>query len=551
MIYPRGAHRGVRISGATALVTGASCGIGAAVAVDLARRGATVALVGRRPARLAETAAACRAVGGQAVTIVRDLANDDGVQSAAADARAKIGPIEVLVNCAGQHRFKPAVRVTADDLHEMFNVNFFGAVGLSLELLPEMLARRSGSIINVTSVTAHLPDPGEAVYGASKVALSHWSHTIALELQGTGVSVGVVSPGPINTETAPGNEFYAGRRYDVRYVSTGITRMVERGGIHRTSPRHFGALTALYPSCGLPLRALIARNRNSSFADESSWTQTKTSSLAGLRALVTGAAAGLGQAIAEELVRKGVAVVCADIDESRLAATVAQLEKRGTAAPLVADLRQHRECIGVADAATRLVGPLDILVNGAGVSTHESSLSMTVGTARELFAVNFFAPVHLANSTLSTMVSRKSGWIVNIGSVAGHIPTPFEAAYGASKAALWRWSHNLDMEIRNSGVRSCALSPGPMDTEIWEKDGSKNSYNGKLHPPEMVARAVCELISNPRAQITVPRRFALPGALYALAGRPTRWALRRFANRQSQHLSPTCSRVDGGPSNGP
>jgi len=125
-----------------------------------------------------------------------------------------------------------------------------------------MVERGCGSVINVTSVTAVLPDPGEAAYGASKAALSLWAHSIGLDLHRSGVTIGVVSPGPIDTETSRDDEYYSGRRYSRESVARDIVRAIERGATHRTSPRRFGLVTALYPACGAPLRAAIARQRS-------------------------------------------------------------------------------------------------------------------------------------------------------------------------------------------------------------------------------------------------------------------------------------------------
>jgi short-subunit dehydrogenase len=254
-------------------------------------------------------------------------------------------------------------------------------------------------------------------------------------------------------------------------------------------------------------------------------------SIAGSSALVTGAAAGLGRAIAEEFVAREVSVVCVDCDGARLEETVSQLSHRGKAWAIKADLRHRDECRAAFADATRLAGDVEILVNNAGVSLHQPTGSITLAAAREVFDVNFFAPVLMTTLALPTMLAKRSGSIINVASVAGHIPTPFEATYGASKAALWRWSHNVDMELRGSGVRVSTLSPGPMETEIWDKDNSRESYSGKLYAPRLAALAAVRLVTNAKTQRTAPRQFALPGVAYAIAARPTRWALRRFSGR--------------------
>lgn len=251
----------------------------------------------------------------------------------------------------------------------------------------------------------------------------------------------------------------------------------------------------------------------------------------GFTALVTGAGAGLGRAIATELIRRGGAVVCLDIDGARLSEVVADLSDLGTAWSVKADLRDRGECRDAVDEAQNLAGELHVVVNNAAVTRHERPETITIASVRDVFAVNFFAPVLISTTVLPSMVERHRGSIINVASVAGHIPTPFEATYGASKAALWRWSHNVDMELRGTGVRVSTLSPGPMDTEIWDTDGSRDSYHGKLYPPEVVAKATARLVAHPRTQRTVPGHFALPSVVYSLATRPTRWALRQFAAR--------------------
>src|SRR5204863_7613012 len=126
---------------------------------------------------------------------------------------AALGPIDVLVNSAGVGMALPASTATMDDVRRVFGVNFFGPVALTLAVLPGMLERRRGSIVNVTSVSGYVPNPGESPYGATKAALSRWAHGLAVELAGSGVHVGVVSPGPIDTEMAPGADEYKGKLY--------------------------------------------------------------------------------------------------------------------------------------------------------------------------------------------------------------------------------------------------------------------------------------------------------------------------------------------------
>ena len=245
----------VKINGAIAIVTGASSGIGAATAVGLAERGATVIGVARREDRLAETIAACQRHNAACIAHAGDVASRAFATEVVADANARFGRVDLLVNNAGISPAEDPVHHAADDVDTIMAVNFFGPIYLADAVLPGMVARGRGSIVNVTSVSGYVPTPGEPAYGASKAALSRWSHGLAVELHGTGVHVGVLSPGPIDTEIweHTGNEYH-GKLYPASVVADGVVRMIEKGQIHRTMPRRFGAVGAVYPLVGRPFR---------------------------------------------------------------------------------------------------------------------------------------------------------------------------------------------------------------------------------------------------------------------------------------------------------
>jgi short-subunit dehydrogenase len=159
---------------------------------------------------------------------------------------------------------------------------------------------------------------------------------------------------------------------------------------------------------------------------------------------------------------------------------------------------------------------------------HEPAQATTVEDVERLMATNFFGAVYLTMAALPGMLERRRGWIVNVTSVAGSIPNPNESAYGATKAALSLWSHGLAVDLHGTGVHAGALSPGPIDTDIWEMDAV---YDGRRYPPSVVADGVVQMIEGRKVQLTVPRRYGAVGALYPLLGRPLRWGLRRFARR--------------------
>ena len=246
----------MKISGRTAVVTGASSGIGAAVARDLARRGAQVVAVARRADRLAEVVDECRGSSPESVAHVADIGEPDTCREVVEQTLERFGSLDILVNNAGVSIHRHAARTPPKDIARLFDVNFFGPVHLTMAALPGMLESGSGSVVNVTSVAGYVPNPGESAYGASKAALSRWSHGLAVDLHGTGVHIGTLSPGPIDTEIWSLDEevTYQGKRYPPSVVATAVARMIEREQTHVTAPRLYGAIGVLYPMLGRAVR---------------------------------------------------------------------------------------------------------------------------------------------------------------------------------------------------------------------------------------------------------------------------------------------------------
>lgn len=185
--------------GRTALVTGASGGIGRAIAEQLGGYGADVVLVGRNVAALEEAAAVVRARGGTSRTVALDLA-DPAAPRKLVD---QIGEVELLVNNAGVAPDGAIVEADATDLRGMLDLNVAALTELTALLLPGMVARGRGSVLNVASVAGYMPAPGMAAYGASKSYVLALSRTLWAEVRGSGVRIVSVSPGATRTAMNP------------------------------------------------------------------------------------------------------------------------------------------------------------------------------------------------------------------------------------------------------------------------------------------------------------------------------------------------------------
>jgi NADP-dependent 3-hydroxy acid dehydrogenase YdfG len=183
-----------------AVVTGASSGLGQAVAVALGAAGHPVALGARRHDRLEVTAAEIQGAGGEAVALPLDLNDADSVATFAKEAEAAMGPTEVFVSCAGEVRPGGSVDTPPEDFLRQLEVNLLGPQRLLHHLGPGMVERRRGDVVFVSSEAAHAPWPHVAPYVAAKTGLEALARTAAMELEGTGVRVGIVRPGRAATE---------------------------------------------------------------------------------------------------------------------------------------------------------------------------------------------------------------------------------------------------------------------------------------------------------------------------------------------------------------
>jgi len=249
-------------------------------------------------------------------------------------------------------------------------------------------------------------------------------------------------------------------------------------------------------------------------------------------ALVTGASSGIGAATAIELAKRGAQVVGVARRAGHLADVMAACQRHTPASTAsVHDVSSRGDAEAAVASAIERFGHVDIVVNNAGISIRKSAADTTVEDVERVIAVNFLGAVYVTMAALPSMLERRSGSIVNISSVVGSIPNPMESAYSASKAALAMWSHGLAVDLHDSGVHIGVLAPGPIDTEIWEKDETPSVYEGKLYPPKVVAEGVVSMIRHRRVQMTVPRLYGAVGAVYPLMGRPLRWGLRKFEER--------------------
>ena len=227
-------------TGRTALVTGASSGIGADLARVLAGRGTTVALVARREDRLAEVLDDCKRGAPDSRLFVADLEDPTAAVGVVDAVWGAFGHVDVLVNNAAIPGVRHVNRLEMGEVERVMQVNFLAPVRMTLALLPRMLDRGAGTIVNVSSLGGRVGILREAAYCSSKFALCGWSESLALDLWETPLSVKLIIPGAVDTEIwdRPGAEpsTYDGPKVPSIAVAEGIADAIDSDGFEHYLP---------------------------------------------------------------------------------------------------------------------------------------------------------------------------------------------------------------------------------------------------------------------------------------------------------------------------
>ncbi|WP_233838664.1 oxidoreductase [Paraburkholderia sp. ZP32-5] len=242
------------------LITGCSTGFGRELASAVLKRGWRAVVTAREPARVAALADAFPQ---QAIATRLDVTRPDEVAAAVARAETAFGRVDVLVNNAGYGYLAAVEEGEDDEVRAMFEANFFGAVNMIKAVLPSMRARRSGHIVNVTSVGGFIGNPASGYYAATKFALEGLSESLARETAELGIKVTAVEPGPFRTDWAGRSLKQTGRPIDDYASIAGKRRVqvVERSGRQPGDPvRAAEAIIAAVQSATPPAHLVLGRS---------------------------------------------------------------------------------------------------------------------------------------------------------------------------------------------------------------------------------------------------------------------------------------------------
>ncbi|HLI55272.1 MAG TPA: SDR family oxidoreductase [Acidimicrobiales bacterium] len=237
-------------------------------------------------------------------------------------------------------------------------------------------------------------------------------------------------------------------------------------------------------------------------------------------AIVTGATRGIGRGVVEALVASGARVGCIARSADDLAELSAAVAAPGIVEVAAADLSRRDEAEEAVRTLAEALGPVDLLVNNAGVGLYGPVLDLDPEEAERLIRINYLSVVYTTGAVLPAMAERRSGHIVNVASIAGRLGAPFEAAYSASKFAVVGFSEALAVEAAALGVRVSVVNPGPVDTEFFARRG--HPYERESPKPIAVAEAVAAVlaaIASGRFETTVPASLKMARLTRALLPR--------------------------------
>jgi len=210
------------------LITGASSGIGGALAVELGRRGAALGLFARRADELMKVAEEIERGGGKALVLPGDVRQSSEIENAAARLREQWGRIDVLVANSGVGIITPASELRADTVANVISVNTIGVVNSVAAVLPDMLARQRGHLVAISSLAAFRGLPKSAAYSASKAAVSTFFESLRVDLRRSGVDVTIIHPGFIKTPMTAGRKGKLPFLLELDDATRRIVRAIER-----------------------------------------------------------------------------------------------------------------------------------------------------------------------------------------------------------------------------------------------------------------------------------------------------------------------------------
>jgi short-subunit dehydrogenase len=257
--------------------------------------------------------------------------------------------------------------------------------------------------------------------------------------------------------------------------------------------------------------------------------------ISGKVVVVTGASMGIGEAVAKSFADHGAKVVLLSRDAARAEAARGRIGHTENTIALSCDVRNREEIDRVVGLTMHHFGRIDVWVNNAGRGLMSSVASMDPELYRDIFETNLFGTISGMQAVLAVMKQQHSGTIINISSVAGHIPLPYAAVYSATKFAMNAIGKAARVELKKAGVHVLTVCPGYIATD-FHANAAVSSEHGQVRPQqargasaERVARAVLNGYTKQKREVVVPAYYHVFIKLYQLWPGLVEWSMSRMA----------------------
>jgi len=257
--------------------------------------------------------------------------------------------------------------------------------------------------------------------------------------------------------------------------------------------------------------------------------------LTGRVVVVTGASMGIGEAIAKKFVDTGASVVLSSRDLDRAEAARARIGYSDRTMAVACDVRVRKQNFDLAQAAMERFRRIDVWVNNAGHGLLDSMAEVEDGALREMFDTNLFGAVAGMQAAIAVMKTQSRGTIINISSVAGHIPLPFHAGYSATKFAMNAIGKAANVELKRNAIRVLTVCPGYVRT-AFSDNVALGTERKRVRPgnvkgidAERVARATLRGYLGNKREVIVPWTMHIPVKVYQIVPRVVEWAMGRMA----------------------
>jgi short-subunit dehydrogenase len=257
--------------------------------------------------------------------------------------------------------------------------------------------------------------------------------------------------------------------------------------------------------------------------------------LSGKVVVVTGASMGIGEAIAKIFADQGASVVMLSRDAGRVEAARSRIGDGERTLALACDVRHREDVDRVIGLTVHHFQRIDVWVNNAGHGLLDSVAQVDMAACREMFDTNFFGAIGAMQAVIPVMRQQGGGMIINISSVAGHIPIPFHAAYSATKFALNAMGKAAGVELKKEGIHVLTVCPGYVRTAFSENAVQGNELK-KVRPgsvrgitAERVAQATLQGYLKRKREVIVPWTMYVPQKIYQIVPGLVEWAMGRMA----------------------